>query len=81
MLSSAFDRWSVWIECSISLSITIYDSELPNLFIDNQERIDKLVSMKNTNESKLEMIGEFRRIYDGNGIVLIEIDDFEYRYE
>jgi len=69
------------VQCSISLPITVYDNEQPNLFIDNQKIIDKLVSMVNTNESKSEMIKEFRRIYDGNGIVLVEIDDFEILYE
>ncbi len=68
-------------QCSNSLPITVYDNEQPNLFIDNQKRIDKLVLMVNTNESKSEMIKEFRRIYDGNRIVLVEIDDFEILYE
>ena len=37
--------------------------------------------MTRTNDSKSEMIREFRRIYEKNPLVLVELDEFEIVYE
>ncbi len=37
--------------------------------------------MPHTSQSKIEMIDEFRRIYNDNPAIISEIDNFEYSYE
>jgi hypothetical protein len=46
----------------------------------HQRTIDTLLCMPHTLESRTEMIDEFRRIYNGNQLILGEIDDFENNY-
>jgi len=62
------------------LPLTVYNPEQPHLFMAHQRTIDTLLCMTHTSQSKTEMIDEFRRIYNGNELVLGEIDNFENNY-
>ena len=69
------------IQSIYSVPLTVYNHEQKDLFFSHQRTIDTLLSMPHTDESKKEMIEEFRCIYNDNQAILLEIDLFEQTYE
>lgn len=63
-----------------SIPIIVYNQEQSNAFISHQRTIDTLLCLPYTNESRMEMIEEFRRLYSNNTSGLADIDIFEQTY-
>ena len=66
---------------SVTIPILAYNQEQASAFISHQRTIDTLICLPYTNESRIEMIEEFRRLYhDNDTTAMIDIDLFEKTY-
>jgi hypothetical protein len=64
----------------ISVPVTVYNQEQANAFMAHQRTIDTLLCQPFTDQSRAEMMAEFRRLYNDNESVLAEVDIFEKTY-
>lgn len=62
------------------MPIIIYNEEQADLFMAHQRTIDTLLGLPHDEESRTEMLEEFRRIHADNSFLLQQIDDFEENY-
>ena len=58
----------------------VYNEVQADKFIAHQRTIDTLLCLPHTDESRYEMIEEFRRLYQDNEVALADIDIFEQTY-
>ncbi|CAF2108189.1 unnamed protein product [Rotaria magnacalcarata] len=63
-----------------SIPIMVYNQEQADIFIAHQRTIDTLLCLPHTDESRCEMIAEFRRLNQDNEVALADIDIFEQTY-
>ena len=64
----------------ISIPITVYNKEQPNLFVSYQRTIDDLIRRPYNQKMHTKMLEEFRRIYANDDSILVEIELFEENY-
>ncbi|CAF1230623.1 unnamed protein product [Adineta ricciae] len=67
-------------ESLLPLPISVYSEEQKHVFLGHQRTIDTILCMPHTDESKLEMIAEFQRLYSHNETILAEIEYFQNEY-
>ena len=63
-----------------SVAITVYDEERADLFVSHQRTIDTLLTLPHNDESRAEMLEEFRRISPDDDTTRTEIELFNRKY-